>query len=258
MLSSGEAEVTDDAEAVEVHPDVHEEPLPAGTITVAATSETTDARHIDGDAPQGPRPDWVNQPPKRVGHVRREVVATDEYATDEECYLAADILLQVKTYEHIRWLTGGAQDADKYIRLDETALRPSELQSHATGLFRQLQNAGITVDYIRREIAKDEHLEKVERSVGNMWKLYTLMEFSPSVDNELRRRWDASQRQARFAFVGFGAGSVLGLLGLAWGLLKVDTITKGYYTKRLFVGVPLGILGLLGLLALFMETVAGH
>jgi hypothetical protein len=27
------------------------------------------------------------------------------------------------------------------------------------------------------------------------------------------------------------------------GMLKVDTATKGYYTKRLFLGVPLGIIG---------------
>jgi hypothetical protein len=224
----------------------------------AAWTTATKSRRSVSTAPEGPPPSWVEQAPKRVGHVRREVIATDEYATTEECYLAADILLQVKTYEHIRWLTGSPQDADKYIRLDGTTLSPSELATHATGLFRQLQNAGITVDYIRREIAKDEHLQTVERSIGPMKKLYTLLEFSPSVDADLRQNWEASQRQARFAFVGFGASSVLGLLGLAWGLLKVDTMTKGYYTKRLFVGVPLGILGLFGLLVLFMETIAGH
>ena len=48
--------------------------------------------------------------------------------------------------------------------------------------------------------------------------------------------------------VGAGAGSVLGLIGLVFGLLKVDTWTKGYYTKRLFLGVPAAIIGLLALL----------
>ena len=86
-----------------------------------------------------------------------------------------------------------------------------------------------------------------------MQKLYTLIEFTPSVDNELRQRWDASQRQERFAFVGLGASGVLGLLGLAWGLLKVDTWTKGYYTKRLFIGVPLAVIGTLGLFALLLS-----
>jgi hypothetical protein len=86
-----------------------------------------------------------------------------------------------------------------------------------------------------------------------MLKLYTLIEFSPSVDNELRLRWEASRRQDRLAAVGFGATGVLGLLGFAWGLLKVDTWTKGYYTKRLFIGVPLAILGTIGLYAWLAE-----
>jgi hypothetical protein len=56
------------------------------------------------------------------------------------------------------------------------------------------------------------------------------------------RRWDELRREGRFAAVGAGAGSVLGLIGLAFGLLKVDTWTKGYYTKRLFLGVPAAII----------------
>jgi hypothetical protein len=32
-------------------------------------------------------------------------------------------------------------------------------------------------------------------------------------------------------------------LTLVWGLLKIDTATKGYYTKRLFLGVPAAIIG---------------
>ena len=60
------------------------------------------------------------------------------------------------------------------------------------------------------------------------------------------------RRSERFAVVGAGAGSVLGLVGLALGLLKVDTWTKGYYSKRLFLGVPAAIIG--GLALLFAAT----
>jgi hypothetical protein len=68
------------------------------------------------------------------------------------------------------------------------------------------------------------------------------------VDQQLLRRWEELRRGERFAVVGAGAGSVLGLLGIAFGLLKADTATKGYYTKRLFLGVPTAIMG--GILAL--------
>ena len=53
--------------------------------------------------------------------------------------------------------------------------------------------------------------------------------------------------------VGVGAVSILGLVGLVFALLKVDTATKGYYTKRLFIGVPLAILGFFGLYAMLVE-----
>jgi hypothetical protein len=197
------------------------------------------------------RPAWVKSKPKRVGEVQREVLVTQEWSTESECQREADIGLLFKTYEHIQRLAGVSYDRNSMeyrVMLDESFkpyIRDSRLES--------LRSAGITLDYIRREIAKDEYLETVERSVGPMMKLYTLVEFSPSVDRELRAHWDAFRRQERMAAVGFGAGGILGLIGLAYGLLKVDTWTKGYYTKRLFVGVPAAIICLMALLALAVE-----
>ena len=52
-------------------------------------------------------------------------------------------------------------------------------------------------------------------------------------------------------WAGLGAAMVaVGLLGMVYGMLKVDTWTKGYYTKRLFLGVPAAIIGLVTLVAL--------
>jgi hypothetical protein len=197
-----------------------------------------------------PRPDWVLQTPKRVGNVRRDVVTTDEYATTDECYWAADRLLQLETFQHLQRLVGTPYDADQLIRTRAFVLN---VEGQTPWFFSELAKAGITVDYIRREIAVEEYFEESQRSFGPMLKLYTLIEFSPSVDNELRLRWEASRRQDRLAAVGFGATGILGLLGFAWGLLKVDTWTKGYYTKRLFIGVPLAILGTIGLYAWLAE-----
>ncbi|HEX2475387.1 MAG TPA: hypothetical protein VHK01_11605 [Lacipirellulaceae bacterium] len=197
-----------------------------------------------------PRPEWALQRPKQVGNVRRDVVTTDEYSSSDECYWAADRLLQLKTYEHLQRLVGTPYDADQLLKMRALVLN---VEGQTPWFLAGLAKAGITVDYIRREIAQNEYLEESQRSFGPMLKLYTLIEFSPSVDNELRQRWEASQRQERFAFVGLGATGVLGLLGFAWGLLKIDTWTKGYYTKRLFIGVPLAILGTFGLYAWLAE-----
>ena len=189
------------------------------------------------------RPDWVKYSSKRVGEVQREVLVTDEWSTERECQRAADIGLLLATYEHIQRLVG-----DTYEQHSTDIHSVSDDSAEAHFRLHQMRSAGITVDYIRREIAKEEYLETVERSVGPMMKLYTLVEFSPSVDRELRNFWDSYRRQERLAAVGFGAGGILGLLGFVYGLLKVDTWTKGYYTKRLFVGVPAAIICLVALL----------
>jgi hypothetical protein len=123
---------------------------------------------------------------------------------------------------------------------------------------------GITVDYLRREIVSKEsksnepreYVETVERTFGPMKKLYLQIEFTPATDRELRRRWESHERSERFAVVGVGAGSLLGFLGFVFALLKIDTWTKGYYTKRLFVGLPLAIIGSMFMLAVFSWLVA--
>ena len=186
------------------------------------------------------RPAWVDEMPKKVGNTQRSVVVAGEYATIEECYDKSDELLNQATINYINQFAGGRAGFDKRL------LGPEDVIIKQSSV---LDRMGVGIDYIRREIAKDEYVETVERSFGPMKKLHTLIEFSPSVDQDLRRRWDEYRRQERFAVVGAGAGSVLGLIGLAFGLLKVDTWTKGYYTKRLFLGVPAAIIGLVGLLS---------
>lgn len=188
-----------------------------------------------GNAP----PAWINDPPKRTGDVRREVVATDPFATDDECYHAGDVALMFKVGERIEQLSGQ--------HLFDAKL-PLVAQEYDHSF--RLNAMGITPEFLRRElVAKDpgsnesrEYLEAVTSSVGPMKKLYMQIEFSPAIDRELMQFAEAFSRQERFAAVGFGAGSVLTLLTMVWGLLKIDTATKGYYTKRLFLGVPAAII----------------
>lgn len=194
------------------------------------------------------RPSWVDVPAKRVGNAQRRVIVAGDFATREECDREADRLLMLATAEHLSAITGTPL---AYSPVSEASLHDgSVIYPVSDPRLYLLQRMNVGLDYVRREVAKDEYEETVELSFGPMKRLYTLVEFTPSVDNELRTRWDEFRREKRFAMVGMGAGSVLGLLGMAFGLLKVDTWTKGYYTKRLFLGVPAAIIGMLGLLGL--------
>ncbi|HEX4414123.1 MAG TPA: hypothetical protein VH107_10885 [Lacipirellulaceae bacterium] len=222
--------------------------------------------------PAAKKPAWTDNPPKRTGDVRREVIATDEYATSEECYRAADIILMFKAYERLQDLEGNPYPYPSYpdgFPLDingKTITLGGRTIWNGTNWseFRllTLTEMGIDPDFLRREIvAKDpknnescEYLETVQRSIGPMKKLYIQIEFTPAVDRMLSQRWDALHRGARFKFVGFGAFTIFGLLSFAWGLLKVDTATKGYYTRWLFVGGPIAIIGMAALsLLVFMK-----
>ena len=193
--------------------------------------------HLSDEASQDGRPAWVVHPPKRVGDVQREVIVTDDWSTDEECDRARNIAIMLKVYEHIQKLIG--------LPYQSNLLSHDITPDRAWTDYRlsQLNSMGITADYALQNIATDEYRETVDRSVGPMKKLYTLVEFSPMVDRELRQRWDGYTRREQFAKVGLGGASVLFLLGMVWGLLKIDTATKGYYTKRLFLGVPAAIIG---------------
>jgi hypothetical protein len=208
-----------------------------------------------------PRPDWIDEIPKRTGYTRRDLIVTDEYESIDECYQAADVYLMLKTYEHLMELIGRPRYGNTQPSItftSDTILVDGQVISAANNhrsvddnRLDQLNDLGIGIGYLRREVvAKDpkdneprEYIETTTRSIGPMKKLYMQIEFTPAVDRDLLQLWEASNRKDRFAFVGVGAASVLGLLGMVWGLLKVDTATKGYYTKRLFIGVPIAIIG---------------
>ena len=211
-------------------------------------------------------PTGLGAAPERVGNTWREVVVTEEYATADECARAADVYLLWKTYEHFEQLCGMPHSDDSLPSLTFSAKNPGIIAADGRVIFeqhgtrgewkderiRKLGQMGIGIDTIRREVVpKDrEYYETVDRSFGTMQRLYTMLEFTQGFDDELRQRWNEMRRQDRFAIVGVGAGSVLGLISLVFGLLKVDTWTRGYYTKRLFLGVPAAIIGILGLLSL--------
>jgi hypothetical protein len=235
-------------------PKVVQQPDDAAKVEVAEHVEPADSAPTE-------RPHWVDDPPKRVGNVSREVIVAGDYATEGECVRATDVYLLLATYEHVEQITGISQLIDRS-RPNLTLLEDSVLADgkivfsnngwSPDGRLNRLNSAGIGIDFIRREIAQDEYLETVERLPGEMKRLYTLVEFTPSVDRELRERWNAWRRSERFVFVGASAGGVFGLLAMIFGLLKVDTLTKGYYTKRLFLGVPAAIIGvIIGLMTWF-------
>jgi hypothetical protein len=234
------------------------------SVTIAAESE---------DRGSGAPPAWIHEEPKVLSGTQKEVIETEEYQSRDDCRQAMEIYLLLKTHQYLQELAGHPTSGfelpsisfrQKMVIANGNVISIIPTSGTSTGWIdprlRELARLGIGIDFIRNEVvAKDskgepkEYLETIDHpDLGPMKRLYVQIEFSPHVKNSLRRFVEADQRERRLTFAGVGAGSVFGLLGLAFALLKLDTWTKGYYTKRLFLGLPAAIiLGLL-LLSLFI------
>ncbi len=168
-------------------------------------------------------PQWVISPPKAVGQVYRQSVASDPFVSVEECrlQLASEQLPQT-VGQRIRQLAS-AQVGHRVTIADPLSV-------------------GIGLDYIFREICRDEFTTTVDSSVGEMKKTHVLLEFNPSVDRYLADAWLRSERHTRLAHFGKIAGLSLTGLAVAYGLLRFDTWSRGYYSKQLLVGSVLAII----------------
>jgi len=168
------------------------------------------------------KPDWVKNPPKRVGNLFRRVVSSEQYYTTEECHQHLEQQLQRAARERVQTLVADG-DVQSIFAPDPDSF-------------------GIGLGYIMREICQDEYTETLTASFGEMKRVYVLMEFSPAVENHLLAEWKEHERRHRLGVVGIFAAATLSLLAGVYGLLRFDTWTRGYYTKRLLVGVPVVII----------------
>ncbi|MEM6330114.1 MAG: hypothetical protein AAF790_07690 [Planctomycetota bacterium] len=173
-------------------------------------------------------PAWVENPQGAVAGVDYAVTLTSgPYSTYGEC-------LSAERAEVIR-------AAQQYVRDN---LLPADRGAAGARL-------GMGAAELFDRFVEDRCLTYADSSVGDMLVLHTLVAFDKEGGQRLVDGAVANYRAGRMATLGLAGGGVLGVLALAFGLLKADEATKGYYTKRLFIGVPLAILGAVLLLTFF-------
>ena len=187
-------------------------------------SNTDQATHTVPD-----RPEWVGIAPRFVGNVYRTSVVSGPFSSTEECRVEIDNEIPVIVCEYLD-------------RIVDTRLAPVNL----TSAEKQLRKLGITPDYIRSKIWRADYTEFVDSSVnsigmemGKMQQLHVLLEFDDEVKYDLKQRWQDSLLKERLVTVGFGSSLLLIFLGLVFGYLKIDTATKGFYTRHLQVAAGL-------------------
>lgn len=197
------------------------EPVVDGDAASGAASTTARSRQL--------RPEWLEGAASVNDGSQRQVLSTPPYQTASECRDRILIDLQQLVIERTKELLRIDRGGEYYVP--------------------RLELMGLSIRNLSGKIVQEEFVETIDTSVGPMKRLHALVQFPPTADQELLEGWRSYARQERMAVVGAISSGVVGVLALVFGLLKLDTWTRGYYSKRLFLGVPAAIIALLALLA---------
>jgi hypothetical protein len=178
---------------------------------------------VPAAAEEVPPPDWVTHPPKSVPNVYRRLVSSSWYPSEEECRTKIDPKIEQAVSNYLHQTVG----------------------DHGMGLVHSLPQLGITRDFIydnlvTNEFCQTQDFSHTEEPLSN---LHYLLEIDSADTDFMVAQWRSHARMHRIAWVrNLMVGVMLSLAGVL-GLIKIDTATKGYYTKRLFIGVPAAIIG---------------
>ncbi|MES1213861.1 MAG: hypothetical protein ABUL64_04665 [Singulisphaera sp.] len=181
---------------------------PAPTA-VAPQAPEPPAKRIKPAAPLVPMerapPEWLQRPSGLDGDVYYETVVVERYATAAEAEDALAEELQNRTRAYIdRYLGPGAS-----------------------------KSVTIPPAYVHDHLVKGRYDETVDTSVGPMINAYARLSFDRRARATLQRLERDARVEHRLLEVSGGAAVVLLVLGAIFGYLKLDTMTRGYYTRRL-------------------------
>ena len=221
--ADADAEPTEEVPAEgENTPAVAEAPEPEANPPPADTPAKAE------NAPSTPRPDWVDAGGKQMIEGYQVSVAVGPLLKRSDCDKALPAHLHEATASYIRDFLG------------DKAARRVQLSQH----------------YIRSHIIQSEWEEPAENPLGPrikldndesaMWtKLHVLLQFDRDVDAHIEQQWKAAVVHRRLAYAGIGLATVLGLLSVLFGTLKIDQSTGGKYRGRLSFVSIVAVLGLL-------------
>jgi hypothetical protein len=146
--------------------------------------------------------------PQLEGGVYRLAIASDPRDDVADCYKSLDKKLE--------------EAADDYV---------ARLTNHPQVRVR------LPLPYVLEHVKRDQWQEarafEFAGEAKTMYVVHALLEFDDQDRAHLRALETDALRRQRLWQTGLGAGLLLAVLGTAFGYLKLDTLTKGYYSGRL-------------------------
>ncbi|MGH7136611.1 MAG: hypothetical protein ACREHD_12790 [Pirellulales bacterium] len=171
----------------------------------------------EADAPSGPpRPAWMDAQQGLVDGVYRTTVKVGPMFSRTECeqQLPEALRLAVRTY------------ADHFL-------------GEGKG-----QYVDLPMSYIRNHLVRGEWEERRQHTFDTMITLHELLQFDADANDAIEANYKQSVVMVRLGYTAAGGGVLLGLLTVIFGYLKLDTLTRGYYTGRLRLTATAAILAL--------------
>lgn len=179
---------------------------------------------VSPSKPRPPRPAWMDAETGKIGNLYRTRITVGPYLSRAECENDLPETLQ------------------KAVRTYAARLLGEEKAAHVS----------LSASYIDDHIVRSEWEERRQTTIDELVYLHQLLEF----DGDAKGRIEASYRQAvvydRLAYIAGGGGALLGLLTVLFAYLKLDTLTRGYYTGRLRLTATAAILALAAIAGLLV------
>jgi hypothetical protein len=194
----------------------------------ASATAGGDVPNTSSLAPRQQRP-WLVVPTGRQSDGSYQVLVTSgPYKTRIEC----DAQLRPIV----------AQEVDQYVEL----LLGREDVRRALG--EGFRGSTLLTPSEQDALVRQTWLEHGEASypVGEVVTVHALVVFTPQVQRRIEVRFREQVVQQRMWQVMIGSGSLLGLLAAVYGYLRLDTLTRGYYTGRLRLAAAATILAIVG------------
>jgi len=143
--------------------------------------------------PEKPSPAWVNASPRRVGDVFQMSVAVGPYTTRRECDAKLPDALQEALDQYVEVYLG--EQAEARVRLP--------------------------LDVLLEQVVQEQWEEVRQYSVGPMTRLHVLLQFDRKIKDRVLEEYKRGIIARRLWIAGGGLASVLGVLALFYGFLRI-------------------------------------
>ncbi|MEX2118764.1 MAG: hypothetical protein WD847_04065 [Pirellulales bacterium] len=190
---------------------------------------------VQAEAEQQPRPAWVDSTETRDGDAFLMRIQVGPYSSVGECNEALGAALQDAAEVYVRRLYGVERPAPAPVRLS-------------------------AADVHRLQVLNQEWIEHRYDPFGvpsTMHTLHGLLRFDLRVTQEIEELYAQQLRARRLGYTASGAGLLLGVLATFFGYLKLDTLSRGYYSRRLRFAAAAMILTQAVVAALMVRGLAG-